>query len=74
MSRIISKTCRYRRCGRPFEQPALQAMRPTEYCSVACNHEERRERNAAAMRRAYQRKKALGYKPEERIESLDFGA
>ena len=52
----------------------MQALRPVEYCSERCRVETRRRRNAAGMRAAYSRRKALGYAPEERIEALDFGA
>lgn len=72
MSRIITKNCR--KCRLPFDQPTLQGFRPTEYCSVRCQQHARRKRNADAMRARYHRAKALGYKPEERIEALDFGA
>lgn len=72
MSRLIEKRCRG--CGNAFTQPSMQALRPVEYCSERCRVEARRRRNAAGMRAAYSRRKALGYAPEERIEELGFGA
>ena len=71
--RIISKNCR--KCGSQFDQKVLQGSgRPTEYCGVRCKLDSRRARGTVAARVRYARTKAHGYKPEERVEELDFGA